>query len=939
MGSAVPTVFRLLGPLEAAVGGRVVDLGAPKQRALLAELLLQRGDVVPRSGLIDSLWGESPPDSAAASLQVYVHGLRRALGGERIETRGTGYRIRLEPGELDLDQFERLVERGTRALREGAVAPAAEDFRAALALRAGAPLADLREQPVGAAAAGIEERIVEAVELLGEAELALGHHEGVLPELVRAIAEHPYRERLREHQILALYRSGRHADALDAYRAARGALDELGIVPGPALRDLERAVLRHDESLAASAPAPPPFVQLPQVPTSLVGRRLEVAAVTATLRRSDVRLVTLTGPGGTGKTRLALAVADELAPDLSEGAAFVDLAAVADPALVPATIGAALGLRDATVADLVEQLRGRSLLLVIDNFEQVVAGATVVSSLLAEARRVRVLVTSRVALRLQGEHEYRVAPLPTPERSLPTFDEVAANDAVQLFVARARAVDPDFTLTESNLAFVAEICRELDGLPLAIELAAARTRLLSAEAIVERLGRALDLFSGGARDLPSRQQTLRAALDWSYRLLTEDEQLLFARLSAFNGGFALPAATFVSGDDEADLLEGLSVLVEGSLVRRLEREGEPRFGMLETVRAYATECLDRSGEGEEVRRRHADHFLAVAEEAAVELVLVTASAGLLDALSAEHDNFRAALGTFARVGDVRAHARLAIALHQFWIVRGHYGEGRAAFERAILDVGESDPAFRAAVLVHGATLPFRQGDNARAKALWKEALTWYEPLGDLDGISRTRAELASVAITTGDLDAAAAGFLECCSLFVRLGNRARLAVALANLAEIEILRGDVPAAARYNEEATALQRELGDRGGLAISLQNLSRIRLLLGELDEAEALLCESIELAHELGYQEVLGYAFATASEIAFAMGAPERAARLIGASDALFRASGAELLQGGAEHEGYERTVEGLSLQLGEQRLAELRELGGGSSLDEMIESAAR
>jgi tetratricopeptide (TPR) repeat protein len=395
----------------------------------------------------------------------------------------------------------------------------------------------------------------------------------------------------------------------------------------------------------------------------------------------------------------------------------------------------------------------------------------------------------------------------------------------------------------------------------------------------------------------------------------------------------------VSGGDEAELLDGLSVLVEGSLVRRLEPDGEPRFGMLETVRAYAGECLDRSGEGDEARGRHAEHFLAVAEEAAVELVSVTASAGLLDSLDVEHDNLRAALGTFADAGDVRAYARMAIALHQFWIVRGHVAEGRAAFERAIAGLNENGPELRAAVLAHGATLPFRQGDNERAQALWQEALTLYESLGDLDGISRCRAELASVAITTGDLDGAAAGFLECCDLFEQLGNPGRRGVALANLAEIEILRGDVPAAARYNEEATKVQRELGDRGVLAISLQNSSRTRLLLGQLDEAEALLRESIELARELGYQEVLGYAFATAAEIAFAIGAAERAARLIGGSDALFRASGAELLPGGAEHAGYERTVESLVSELGQQRLAELRELGGGSSLDEMVASATR
>jgi predicted ATPase/DNA-binding SARP family transcriptional activator len=818
---------------------------------------------VPRERLVDALWGDRPPASAISSLQVYVHGLRRAVGADRLETRGNAYRVRVEPDELDVARFERLLAEA----RDAPPAHAEELLANALALWRGDALADLGDSPVRAAAATLEDLRLQALELRVDARLALGEHREVVAELEELVAAEPYRERLREQLVLALYRSGRQQDALEAYQDARRALDELGVEPGPALRELERAVLRHDPALAVDARAEAPRLRLPVAPTPLVGRRLELAAVEAMLRRDDVRLVTLTGPGGSGKTRLALAVAEHLAPEVRGGAAFVDLSSIRDPELIVPTIGQALGVADAPEVE--QRLATTSLLLVLDNLEQLAADAApLLARLLANAPRLRLLATSRVPLRVSGEHEYSVPPLPLAE-------------SVALFDARASAIDPSFWLDQAT---VERICARLDGLPLAIELAAARMRTLPLAALEQRLDKALDVLVGGARDLPSRQQTLRATLEWSFTLLGTEAQALLTQLGVFAGGFGLADVEAVTGSDPID---PLSALVEAGIVRRRDE----RFTLLETVREYA---LDQLEDADEVRRRHLAHYLAVAESS-WEGILAGGAAekeGMV-VQAREADNLRGAFAFAVASGDQDAVVRLACAQRWVWLMRGRFAEGRAAFEEAIR--AEVEPLRHAAALNGAASFAAHQGDTRIADELWTKALAINREHGDPDEAARCLAELGGVAVAERDLELAHARYDEASRLFRELGNHLREGIALSNLAAIAANRDDLAAAVEFGERAIALQREIDDPVDLSVSLANLSPTVLRLGDVERSRVLLREAIELGEEYEHTLLLAHTLAVAAELAAVDGDPALALKLCGATEAAFAAIAGELPEG--------------------------------------------
>jgi predicted ATPase/DNA-binding SARP family transcriptional activator len=935
--------YRLLGPIQVFSERARLSLGQPKQRAVLACLLLRRGRFASREELIEALWGQRPPQSATGSLHVYIHGLRRVLGAERIEGQGSAYRIRLQAGELDLERFEELVEQARDALVGGHAQRAASALEAALALWSGPALGDLPPETLAAERTQIEELRLTALELLIEAHLAEGEHEQVIALVSTLIAEHPYRERLREHQILALYRAGRQKDALEAYRRARGMLvEELGIEPGPRLRALEAAILRQEPTLTAPASGPNgpdtnvrarPEPALPAPPTRLIGRERELAEVDALFSEDGARLVTLTGPGGAGKTRLALAVAERLATRAPDGARFIDLSATPDPALVLPMI--AEGLEVAAGPSLLEsiaaQLRPLRMLLVLDNLERLLDAATPLSELLIRAPGLLMLATSRAPLRIRAEHEYRVPPLALPDVGA-RWELIAQSEAVQLLVARARAVNRSCVLTESSAAAFAHICRRLDGLPLALELAASRMRTLSVDGVAAGLDRALDLLVEGPRDLPVRQRTLRATLEWSHEQLGASEQRLFAQLAAFSGSFYVDDVAALFGDEAR---EPLNSLIEVSLVRQIEPE---RLTMLETIREYAAERLAQSGADDSVRRRHCKHFLALAERTHEAILRGEEPVTAFRALEQAHDNLREALTWAAQTGEVELEVRLACALRQFWLVRGHLAEGRTFFQRAVAITAGADPRLRAQSLMNGGPFLYRQGELAQARAWWEEALALFTDHGDVAGASRCAGELGAVAFSEGDLGRSAELYAHAAAGFESLGDRMRLGIVRGNQAEISGLQGDLPRALEHAEESVALAREIGDADSLALSLHTLGRLVRKTSDAERARHLFGECLVLARDLGYREVLANCVQAAAERSLsADGDPVVAARFQTIARQAMQEMGVR--PQGLERQSFDHTDAVLAKRLDPERLRAIEQaaadLGLESALDDALE----
>jgi predicted ATPase/DNA-binding SARP family transcriptional activator len=901
--------FRILGPIEAVLDDGPAALGAPKQRGLLALLLVNRRRVVTAEQLIDGLWGEAPPASALQSLQVYVHGLRRAVGGERIETTGRGYRVVVGEDELDLDRFERTLERGRAALEAARADDAADDLREALAIWRGPALAGLPEETRRAAEAErLEELRLTALELRYDAELACGRHDAVVSELETLTAEEPYRERFLRQRMLALYRCGRQAEALEVYRNAREVLaEELGLEPSPALQELERAILRQEPGLAAPEAPTRSTRPLPVPPTPLVGRRLELAAVGALFRDEGARLVTLTGPGGTGKTRLALAVAQALEPELRDGALFVGLAPVSSPELLVPTIAEALDVREgerSLAEGVTEHLRERRLLLVLDNFEQLLSAAPFVGDVLAEAPRLWVLATSRAPLRLAAEHEYPVPPFDPPDAGLP-FEALVQTDALRLFAARARAVDPAFELDEAGAPDVARVCGRLDGLPLAIELAAARSKLLAPAEILERLEREPHLLGSGPRDAPARQRTLAATIRWSYDLLSPEERLAFERLGVFAGGCTLEAAERVCDVT----LENLGTLVDNNLLRR---RGS-RFTMLETVRQFAVERFEEAGSAE-LRRRHAEWLTEIAEAAQGANLGGEDPVPWLDRLEAEHDNVRAALAWSLDEAPELA-LRLASALRVYWEVRGHFAEGARWLDEALARATDADPELRVKAVSVSGGIAFRRGDLERADERFEVQLELARQLGDDHWIARGLSDIGTVAAARNDLEAAGALLEESAALFRKLDEPARLGIVLANLGHIAAERGDYAHAIEVTEEALSL--ESGNRPQAAISLFNLGSYCLHAGDIGRSREWLERCIALTFELGYKEVMAYALASYVRICLLEGDAARGAHLAGIADRLLADAGV-LLQPG-EQALFEESKAAVQQELGDEYAA--------------------
>jgi predicted ATPase/DNA-binding XRE family transcriptional regulator len=654
------------------------------------------------------------------------------------------------------------------------------------------------------------------------------------------------------------------------------------------------ALLRASRRGSAARARPARLIPLP--PTPLLGRERDVAEVRRLLERPITRLVTLTGPGGVGKTRVALEVAAQLQPLFQDDLVVLPLASLRDPGLVVPTIARALGLRDAPNQSPLEQLVAflgtRRVALILDNLEHLLEAASPISRLLSTCPELRVVATSRAPIHIQGEHEYPIQPLATadPARA-PAADDLRHYPAVQLFTQRAMAVRPDFRLTDANAGVVAQICHRLDGLPLAVELAAARIKLFPPQALLERLAHPLALLTDGPKDLPARQQTLRNTMEWSYALLTGPEQTLFARLAVFLGGFTMEAAEDVCNPDGTlDLLAGLASLVDQSLLRQ-EGEAEPRLHMLETIREFAEEKLAACGDAAQTRSRHAQFFLrsAVAQAGERPDVPGVFAASWADRLDVEMDNLRAAMRWLLRSGDTAPAVQLMLGLVALWNYRGYWAEGRRWLSQVLEQADVLPAAERAKACDAAGRLAWRQHDFAAAIAHHTEARRLFQELEDVAGATRAMVGLAGVHLDQGNYEQARHLYEASLIQFRELGQLDIVLECMSNLGIVAICEGDLDRADVLLHEVLQAWRTTGTPGSACWPLVGLGRIALDRGDPQSAKDMLREALELAHAHRYLHPLGGSLNALAETALAEGCPERAARLYGAVERAYEELG--------------------------------------------------
>lgn len=600
---------------------------------------------------------------------------------------------------------------------------------------------------------------------------------------------------------------------------------------------------------------------LPVQVTSFIGREREMQAIQRLF--AATRLLTLLGMGGAGKSRLSLQVAADLVEEFDHGVWFVELAPLTDPALVPQAVATVLGVREESKQPLSvtldNYLRDKCLLLVLDNCEHLLeAAARLADALLRVAPNLKILASSREALRIVGETTFQVPALSMPDPQVELSPAALTQfESVRLFIERAMTVSPEFALTEGNAPAVAQICRQLDGIPLAIELAAARVNALSTNQIAERLDDRFRLLTGGSRAAQHRQQTLRALIDWSYDLLTESEKLMWQRLAVFAGGWTLPAAEAIcagEGIDQSEVLDLLTNLVAKSLVIADRRDDTPRYALLETMHQYGVEKLRASGEELRVRQRHADFFLQLAEATEPKLQAFTLKKWELR-LETEYDNLRVALEFYLKAEPVAA-LRLADVLGYLWQVRGFAAEGRAMIERALQAAADPPKGALAKALFWKGVFASRQGDYENAKTALSDCLALSRELGDQRGCARALTSLGIVAWAQGENTTAEKLYAESLDLFHQLGDDQRVAKVLSNLGNLTLSQGNYAASQHYNEESVAVFRKLGDQLGLAYALNNLGVITEIQGDLAAAQRAYEESVAISHGFGEKMALGY-----------------------------------------------------------------------------------
>jgi predicted ATPase/DNA-binding SARP family transcriptional activator len=849
--------FGVLGTLAVWTDdGRPVAVAEVKVRALLADLLLHRGRPVSADRLIDDLWGDDLPVHPVGALQSKVSRLRQALenaelgGAELVVFRSPGYLLQVDGDAVDERRFAALAERAgaTEDPRDRAALLAD-----ALALWRGSPLADFADAMFARPAiARLEEQRLVALEDQAEARLALGEHSLLAGELGELVSLHPLRERLRAAHMLALYRAGRQAEAVNSYRELRRRLaDDLGLDPGPALAALHQAILEQAPSLQG-VPAPPtlaarPRTNIPAMLTDTVGRTAAVAELRALLNAR--RLVTLTGPGGVGKTRLALETAIQSAGAFPDGVWLVELAGSGlAGATAPAdVIMAVLGIRDDSSmapADLLaEALRASRMLLILDNCEHLIGQvAELAARLLQAAPELAILVTSREPLMLAGEVVWAVPPLELPDLAVgPEPTALAQFSAVELFVTRAGASAPGFRLDEGNARAVAALCRRLDGIPLALELAATRIRSLGVDELLAGLDDRFRLLATGHRDAPLRQQTLWAVIDWSWELLTEPERLVLRRLAVTVDGCSLHAAEAICAEGDLDVLGLVSRLVDRSLVAVADGPDRPRYRLLESVAAYSLQRLHQAGEFGRLRLRHRRYYTNLAERAAPHL-RGHDQRSWLRRLDTEAANLRNALDSALQDNDDDA-VRMVNALAWYWFLRGRLTEARRALDEA-LALGHGSATARATAMAWQSGFTVLAGERRRHPVS--------PPVGSIDDPTM-RATLewfhAFVASDFGDPSVGEA--MVGCTLasFRALGDQWGIAAALSTRAKLAMIRGDPAAAQGDAQQSLAMFCELGDRWGQLQAIEWLGAAEAATGHHTQAGRLHRDGLRVAEELG------------------------------------------------------------------------------------------
>ena len=918
VGPEVAMEIRLLGAFEVMADDGPRSLGGLRQRAVLAVLAVHANEVVPVDRLADDVWSGEPPPSAVGTLQRYISHLRRALEGlpATIETRGPGYVLTTDAESIDARRFERLVDIA-RILLPTAPHTAIDRIDEALACWRGAPLADFAyEEFAQPEVTRLEELHLNALEVRNDAALELGRYRDLVPELEGLVARHPLREGFRGQLMRALHASGRRADALRVYREGRELLvEELGLDPGVELQRLEQAILLQDASVEPATAPREAEGNLPVETTTFIGRDVDIAEVTSRLALS--RLVTLTGPGGSGKTRLGLRVAAQESGAFPGGVWLVELGALVNGELVAGEVASQLGIHDDNGADAAEliatSLSTRRCLVVIDCCEHLLDPvAALVDRVLKAGEGPRILATSREPLGVAGETPWPVRPLPVPpsERDVSTLATLEEFDAARLFIDRAR-LTAGFMPTDRDAGSIAEICRRLDGIPLAIELAAARTRVLTPSELASRLDDRFALLTNGARTALPRHRTLRATVEWSYELLTSTEQAVLDRLSVFAGVFGLEDAEAVCTDDtvsRGEVVDAVASLVNKSLLVRADTDlDSTSYRLLDTIRQFAGERLVASSVEDEVRGRHAEHHLSIAS-ATGPLVRGPLARTALDTLEARHDDFRAALSWLLANERGDDAQRLAASLVSFWDTRYLAIEGRRWLDR-VLALPPSDPSWWVEAAAGAAFLAWLLDDFNAAAAWCQEGLARCDA-DDLanrgrlqsiraevtrnlenDPILATRQALAAAALcreageVRGEADAnrvltlvafdrnsladATAYATECLRLFELSGDQQGIAGARSMLAACARDSGNWVLARELYEDSLVHFDEVGEPIGSALVIRSLASLALMEGDYERADRMARESLRRNERLGAVRGAGESCLVLAETALAEG----------------------------------------------------------------------